>query len=163
MQKAVFLDRDGVINHDPGDYTYKLDEFTINEGVIEGLQLLCQAGYMLIIITNQGGIAKGRYGFDDVDKIHNHFLGICKENNIDIEEVYYCPHHSDLEKCLCRKPGSLFVEKAIARYNIDPKKSFFIGDKDRDIECGEACGVSGVKIELNTNLLEPIKSKILPA
>lgn len=161
MNKAVFLDRDGVINHDPGDYTKSVEEFTINDGALESLKLLVDNGYLLILITNQGGIAKKKYTKSDVSKIHDYFLGTCLKHDIKIEEIYYCPHHSDIENCICRKPNSLLVEKAIARFNIDPEKSFFIGDKMRDIECGNGAGVKGIKIDVNENILPIIKSQIL--
>ena len=72
MNKAIFFDRDGVINFDPGDYTYQLDEFKINDGIIENLKRLVETGYLLIIITNQGGIAKQIYSHDNVEKIHEY-------------------------------------------------------------------------------------------
>jgi len=152
MNKAVFFDRDGVINHDPGDYTYLLDEFIINDGIIPSLKKLSDNGYLLIIITNQGGIAKNIYTHDHVEKIHKYFIDELKKSGIELTEIYYCPHHSDVEKCLCRKPGSLLIEKAIARFNIDPKKSFMIGDKQRDVEAAEGAGIKGIKVELNENI-----------
>ena len=152
MNKAIFFDRDGVINFDPGDYTYQLDEFKINDGIIENLKRLVETGYLLIIITNQGGIAKQIYSHDNVEKIHEYLANELKKSGIELTEIYYCPHHSDVEKCLCRKPGSLFIEKAIARFNIDPKKSYMIGDKMRDVEAAENAGIKGIKVDLNENI-----------
>ena len=152
MNKAVFFDRDGVINFDPGDYTYLLNEFKINDGIIPALKKLTENGYLLVIITNQGGIAKQIYTHNEVKAIHQFLEGELKKSNIELTEIYYCPHHSDKEKCLCRKPGSLLIEKAIARFNIDPKNSFMIGDKQRDIEAAEGAGVKGIKVNLNENI-----------
>ncbi|OFX20916.1 MAG: histidinol phosphate phosphatase [Bacteroidetes bacterium GWA2_31_9b] len=152
MNKAIFFDRDGVINFDPGDYTYQLDEFKINDGIIENLKRLVETGYLLIIITNQGGIAKQIYSHDNVEKIHEYLANELKKSGIELTEIYYCPHHSDVEKCLCRKPGSLFIEKAIARFNIDQKKSYMIGDKMRDVEAAENAGIKGIKVDLNENI-----------
>jgi D-glycero-D-manno-heptose 1,7-bisphosphate phosphatase len=152
MNKAVFFDRDGVINHDPGDYTYLLEEFKINDGIITSLKKLYDKGYLLILITNQGGIAKGIYKQSHVEAIHAFLNNELKKSGIKLTEIYYCPHHSEVEKCLCRKPGSLLIEKAIARFAIDPKKSFMIGDKQRDVEAAEKVGVKGIKVGLNENI-----------
>jgi D-glycero-D-manno-heptose 1,7-bisphosphate phosphatase len=150
--KAIFLDRDGVINRDVLNYTWKISEFHILDGVFETCMELQKRGYLLIVITNQGGIGKGMYKHEDVSILHNHMVSSFKENGILISEVYYCPHHEVSGKCLCRKPGSLLVEKAVARFNIDPAQSYFVGDRDRDIEAGEGAGVKGILVEVNSNL-----------
>jgi D-glycero-D-manno-heptose 1,7-bisphosphate phosphatase len=152
MNKAVFLDRDGVINFDPGDYTYKLSEFKLNDGIIENLKRLYDNNYLLILITNQGGISKKLYSHKDVEEIHVYLAKELKKVNVQLSEIYYCPHHSINEECICRKPNSLMIEKALARFDIDPKKSFMIGDKMRDVECAEGAGVKGIKVELNKNI-----------
>jgi len=152
MNKAVFLDRDGVINHDPGDYTHNLSEFTLNEGIVDNLKKLHENGFLLILITNQGGISKGIYSHKNVEEIHAYFNKELEKAGVKLTEVYYCPHHSINEKCLCRKPNSLMIEKALAKFNIDRKKSFMLGDKDRDVECAENAGVKGIKVEINKNI-----------
>ncbi len=152
MNKAIFLDRDGVINFDPGDYTYKLEKFKINDGVIPSLKKLYDKDYLLFIITNQGGISKQIYTHKHVEDIHKHLADELKKVNIELTEIYYCPHHSVNEKCLCRKPNSLLIEKAIARFNINPEISFMIGDKQRDVEAAEKAGVKGIKVGLNENI-----------
>ena len=160
MNKAIFFDRDGVINFDPGDYTYLLEEFKINDGVISSLKKLYKQGYLLVIITNQGGISKKIYTHKHVHNIHKFLANELKKVNVEFTEIYYCPHHTINEKCLCRKPGSLLIEKAIARFNIDPKQSFMIGDKPRDVEAAENAGLKGIKIGLNENI-EGIVDQIL--
>lgn len=152
MNKAIFLDRDGVINHDPGDYTYNLSEFKLNDGIIENLKKLYDEGYLLILITNQGGISKKLYTHQNVEEIHQYLHHELKKVDAELAEIYYCPHHSTNEKCLCRKPGSLMIEKALARFNIDPKKSYMLGDKPRDVECAENAGVKGIKVGINENI-----------
>ena len=152
MNKAVFLDRDGVINHDPGDYTYHISEFKLNDGIIENLKKLYDNGFMLIIITNQGGISKGLYSQQNVEEIHNYLIQELRKVNVELAEIYYCPHHSVNENCICRKPNSLMIEKSLARFNIDPKQSFMLGDKDRDVECAKNAGVKGIKVEINKNI-----------
>jgi D-glycero-D-manno-heptose 1,7-bisphosphate phosphatase len=149
--KAVFLDRDGVINVERG-YTSRLEDFVILPDLIDVLQLLKQRGYLLIVVSNQSGIAKGLYKQSDVEILHEYLIGELAENNIVLDEIYYCVHHSDNGLCICRKPDSLFVEKAIARFNIDPSQSYFIGDKERDVLAGEKAGVKGILIEANISL-----------
>ena len=152
MNKAIFLDRDGVINKELGDYVYRLEDLELNEDVEDSLLKLKSHGYLLVVITNQSGIAKGIYGHKEVDTIHASIAESLSAKGIDIAAFYYCPHHPDFSNCLCRKPGSVMVEKAMARFNIDPTSSYFVGDRDRDVEAGEAVGVKGVKIEANTGL-----------
>lgn len=149
--KAVFLDRDGVINVERG-YTHRLEDFVILPDLIEVLQLLQKKGYLLIIVSNQSGIAKDLYTQAEVEILHQHLLGELNKNNIQLSEIYYCVHHSDVSRCICRKPDSLFVEKGLARFDIDPARSYFIGDKERDVEAGEKAGVKGILIEANISL-----------
>jgi D-glycero-D-manno-heptose 1,7-bisphosphate phosphatase len=152
MTKAVFLDRDGVINFDPGDYTYNLSQFKLNDGIIENLKRLYDNGYLLILITNQGGISKKLYSQTDVEEIHAYLAKELKKVGVQLAEIYYCPHHSVNEKCICRKPNSLMIEKALARFDIDPKQSIMLGDKIRDVACAEGAGVKGIKVEINQNI-----------
>jgi len=155
MQKAIFLDRDGVLLNDAGRYyIYKTDDIIINNGAIDALKRITNLGFLLVVISNQGGIAKQIYTKEDVEKIHSALKRQFKIEGIDIKEYYYCPHHSDVEKCLCRKPEPLLIEKALARFNIDPNKSFMIGDNKRDIDAGKKVGLSCIKIKPNQNLLD---------
>ncbi len=156
QNKAVFLDRDGVINHDPGDYTKSVSEFEILPGVLDTLKEWYQLGYKLIVITNQGGLAKGLYTVDDVEAMHQYFQGNCVMHGFEIEAFYYCLHHEAHNgKCLCRKPGSLMIEKALHRYQINPSLSIMFGDRDRDIVCAENAGVKGFKINTNSSIPKP--------
>ncbi len=153
MQKALFLDRDGVINSDEGHYyIYKTEDFKINEGIIPSLKKITQAGYLLFIVTNQGGVAKGIYSEEDVNKVHEHLLSILKKENIQIEKVYFCPHHESVSKCSCRKPSPFFIEQAIREFNISKEKSYLIGDSPRDIQAAESAGIKGIKIDSNENI-----------
>ncbi len=154
--KAIFLDRDGVINAERGDYTWLLEDFKINEGLTDALQIFQKKKYLLIVISNQGGIAKGIFKKEDVDYLHLHLVRVFKSRAIELTEIYYCPHHPDVSKCICRKPGSLLLEKAIARFNIDPAKSYFIGDADRDVEAGQKAGVKTIKMAANSSLINII-------
>ncbi|HVA98830.1 MAG TPA: HAD family hydrolase [Bacteroidia bacterium] len=152
--KAVFLDRDGVLNREKGDYIYTPEAFEILPEVSETLQFWQEKKYIFIVITNQGGISKGIYGHREVNKLHEILINKLSEKNIFIHEIYYCPHHPDQTKCICRKPDSLLIEKAIARFDIDTSQSYFIGDKLRDIEAAEKAGVKGILIEANSPLSE---------
>ena len=154
MNKAIFLDRDGVINHDPGDYTYSIDEFHILPGVLDFMKDCQEKGYLIVVITNQGGIAKGLYDHSDVTAIHTSLLQQAENAGVEINDIFYSPHHDSISNSLSRKPGSLLVERAIYKYTIDPIRSFFIGDKERDIFAGEAAGVQGILISKNAPLSE---------
>lgn len=160
-KKAVFLDRDGVINHDPGDYTLNLSEFHLLPTALEAMKQMWDAGYLLVIITNQACIAKGKTTVEAVEEIHDFLAQQGHSMGFEIAECYYCPHHPDFSNCLCRKPGSLLVEKALGRFNLDPEKCVMIGDKERDVQCAEGAGVRGVKMDVNGDLKavwESIKS-----
>lgn len=159
MNKAVFLDRDGVVNKEIG-YVYRVEDFILTDDIIPALQKLQAAGFMFVVITNQSGIAKELYTHSDVIKIHAYLGKLMKENNITIAEMYYCPHHSDVEPCTCRKPNSGMIEKAIARFNIDVKQSYMIGDKERDFEAANRAGITGIRIESDSPIL-PIADFIL--
>ncbi len=154
MNKAVFLDRDGVINSDEGHYyIYKKEHFALNQGVGEGLKLLQDDGFLLIVITNQGGIAKGVYTHEDVANVHEKMAQLLKNFGVVLTDIFYCPHHDEVEKCLCRKPGNQNIEKAIAIYNIDRNLSVMIGDHNRDIEAGKKSGLHCYKVKTNDNFL----------
>lgn len=149
MFKAVFFDRDGIVNHEVGDYIQQVKDFIILDGFIEFAKFLKKEAYLIIIITNQAGIAKGLYSHDTVAEMHELLTLRSAAEGLTIDAIYYCPHHDDYGKCLCRKPGSLMVEKTLARFKIDPIKSFMIGDKLRDKLCAEAAGVKGFVIDAN--------------
>lgn len=153
MNKALFLDRDGVINKETGVHTYELDKFIINDNVPEALKIAAGKGYLLIVITNQSGIAKGMYGHEQVESLHAYLKAELKKGGVELAEIYYCPHHPDVTKCLCRKPDSLLLEKALARFQIDAGRSFFIGDKERDKVAGDKVGVNTILIKENSSLV----------
>lgn len=153
MRKAIFLDRDGTINNNCDHYyIWQKEELLLNPGVTEALAELKARGFMLIVISNQGGISKGEFGLEDVEALHA-FLGrILEKEGVSLDEIYFCPHHSMVESCLCRKPSSLMIEKAMARFGIDPAASWMIGDAERDVEAGKAAGLSTILIEPNSDL-----------
>lgn len=152
MRKAIFLDRDGIINHDPGDYTKSVDEFEFLSGVFEALRKLNQQGFELVVITNQGGIARGLYSIQDFYTIDEYMHQSFRNEQIKVLGTYFCPHHPEGGRCLCRKPQSLMVERALQKFNLDPGMSVMVGDKERDVQCAEGAGVRGVLMPTNENL-----------
>lgn len=155
MNKAVFLDRDGVLNRELGDYVCTVEDFEVLEHNFKPLKELQDRGYTLIVITNQGGVAKGWYSEDTLAAMHSHLKARYSEYGIHLTEIYYCRHHPLYNgNCMCRKPGSLMLEKAIARFDIDKTKSYFIGDRERDVIAGEAAGVTGILIDSDQPLSE---------
>lgn len=146
--KAIFLDRDGVLNHERYDYICRLEDFEILEYQIPPLKKLYDEGYLLIIITNQGGIAHKRYTEETLGEMHIALKKKFEEYGAKITHAYYCPHHPTVTgECECRKPKSGMILEAIAAYNVDPALSVMIGDKPRDVEAGEGAGVKGILIE----------------
>ena len=142
--KCVFLDRDGVLNEDLSDYLHKLDDLIIPEGVPEALNLLKEAGFLLIVITNQAGIAKGMYGPEAVYAIHEKMQEVSGNA---LDDLYFAPSHPEFTgKSLSRKPDSLMLEKAIAKYNIDTDQSWMIGDRARDMEAGHKVGLKTIHV-----------------
>ena len=160
MNKAIFLDRDGVINRERGEYTYRIGDFEILSGLIDSLKRFREKGYLLIMITNQGGIARGIYTHADFEKVTNHLISELNKKGVELKDYFYSPHYDASGRSLSRKPDSLLIERAIAKYNIDKSKSYFIGDKERDIFAAEKAGVIPIKIESN-QLLNEIEDKIL--
>ncbi len=133
---AIFLDRDGVINKEV-NYLSNPDDFEFIEGSIEALKILMDKKYLLIVISNQAGIARGYFIEEDVEKIHGKMINILKENDVILDDIFYCPHHPDFtEECECRKPKPGMIFKARDKYNINLKKSFMVGDTLKDIEAG---------------------------
>jgi D-glycero-D-manno-heptose 1,7-bisphosphate phosphatase len=145
MNKAVFLDRDGVLNEEIGNYVWTFDSFKIVDGIIEVLQKLKSNGYKLIVVTNQAGIAKGLYTHADVKKMHDHFQ---EQSGSVIDHFYYAPGHPSVSESLMRKPDSLMWEKAMAKFNIDPSKSWMIGDKERDLIPAKKFGIKTIRVFL---------------
>ncbi len=138
MSKAIFLDRDGVINEERGDYTYKIEDFKIIHGTAQALKKLKNCGYLLIVITNQSGISQGIYSREEMNYCH-HYMNKSIGNPFDA--IYYSPYHPKISESLSRKPDSLMFEKAISRFNIDPSKSWMIGDNERDLIPARKLGI----------------------
>jgi len=144
LNKCIFLDRDGVINKDYVDYVYSEEKLEILPGVIESLQKLKSAGYLLVVITNQSGISQGIYTREDMQLCHDI---IQRASGNIISRFYFAPGHPKFSESLSRKPGSLMFERAIAKYNIDVTQSWMIGDKDRDLIPAEKLGIKTIQVD----------------
>ncbi|MDN3580672.1 D-glycero-alpha-D-manno-heptose-1,7-bisphosphate 7-phosphatase [Mucilaginibacter flavus] len=145
--KAVFLDRDGVLNQEMGDYVRRFEDFHVLDN-FDALKTLQDKGYMLLVATNQGGLAKGWYTEDELAKMHNHLREVYADHGVTITDFFYCPHHPNFTgDCDCRKPKPGLLLQGITKYNIDPALSYFIGDRERDVEAGTAAGVKGILID----------------
>lgn len=153
MTKAIFLDRDGVVNVERGEYTWRVEDFKLTAGLVSFLHEVQQRGFLTIIISNQGCIGKGICSMTDVEKAHQFMRDELRKSTIELTDIYYCPHHPNTGKCLCRKPESIMLEKAVARYQVDKSKSYFIGDTARDIEAGQKAGITTIKINPNEDLM----------
>jgi D-glycero-D-manno-heptose 1,7-bisphosphate phosphatase len=146
-KKAIFLDRDGVLNHEMNDYICRVEDFKILEYQIPPLKRLYDEGYLLIVITNQGGLALNRYTEDELNTMHNLLFEKYEEQGARFTHAYYCKHHPSVSgDCNCRKPKPGMLLEAIHTYHIDPKLSVMIGDKPRDVEAANAAGVKGILI-----------------
>lgn len=144
MNKAIFLDRDGTINVEK-NYLFKIEEFEFLDGVVDGLKKLSDAGFLLIIVTNQSGIGRGYYTEDDYYQLRDYINGKLEEYNVKITAEYFCPHLIDAKikkyaiECGCRKPKLGLFERAIEEFDIDVNASYAIGDKIRDLEIAKSC------------------------
>ncbi len=141
--KCIFLDRDGVLNVDRPNYSYQLDHFKIIDGVPQALRDLKRAGYLLVVVTNQSGIAQGIYTQQDMETCHSFLQQQCDGA---IDHFYFCPYHPSITASLARKPGTLMFEKAIAKYSIDIHLSWMIGDRGRDLIPARALGIRTIQI-----------------
>lgn len=139
MRKAVFLDRDGVINVDKS-YVYKIEDFEFCEGVFEALRHFQKLGYLLIIVTNQSGIGRGYYSEEAFQNLTAWMKKELLHVKIKIDAVYHCPHRPEA-LCACRKPKSGMFEHAIKDFDIDVSQSWMIGDKPSDIDAALGAGI----------------------
>lgn len=145
-KRAIFLDRDGVVNIDNG-YVSVVDDFEFIEGVIEALQKLKDKGYLLVIITNQSGIARGYFSEDQFNALTEWMDWSLADRGVDLDGIYYCPHHAEHGigeykiDCDCRKPKAGMINEAVKELDIDLSQSVLVGDKVSDIQAGIAAGI----------------------
>ena len=141
QKKALFLDRDGTINVEK-HYVYKKEDFVFIPGIFDLLKHFTEHGYLIFIISNQSGIARGFYSENDYNILNEWMLNEFELKGIKITKVYHCPHHPDITgPCNCRKPKPGMILQAIEEFNINPTASVLIGDKKSDILAGENAGI----------------------
>lgn len=142
MQKCLFLDRDGVINRDIG-YAFKPEHISFVPGIFALCRHLQNQGYIIIIITNQSGIARGYYSEADFQALNHWLKQAFAEQGITITDIFHCPHHPDITgHCDCRKPEPGMLLQAIKKYPIAPQFSIMVGDKSSDLVAARAAGIA---------------------
>jgi len=145
--KALFLDRDGVVNVDHG-YVYQPEKFEFIPGVFSACKAFVDAGFKLIIVTNQSGIGRGYYNEDDFQSLTEWMVSQFLKNNVTVTDVYYCPHHPKkaqpeyLKDCNCRKPAPGMLYQGIKEHNINPDLSIMVGDKLSDLQAAKAANIA---------------------
>jgi D-glycero-D-manno-heptose 1,7-bisphosphate phosphatase len=147
MKRAAFFDRDGTINVDRG-HTHRLEDLEFIPGRPGLIRKYNDAGYLVIVATNQAGIAKGLYAEEDMHRFNAQMdRRLREEHGAHVDAFYFCPHHPDFTgECGCRKPKPGMLLKAIADFGIDARRSVMFGDSDADMEAAKACGVRGILI-----------------
>ena len=153
--KAIFLDRDGVVNEDK-HYVFKIDDFEFKKGLFDLCKYLIELDYLIVIITNQSGISRGDFTEADFHLLNDWMLIELNSNDVDVAAVYYCPHLPE-DNCNCRKPAAGLAIAASDQLNIDLSQSWIIGDKDSDIELGVNAEIGG-KILLQSEYVTPTRT-----
>ena len=163
---AAFLDRDGVLNVDVG-YAHRPDQLQWVPGAPDAVRLLNQAGYLVIVISNQSGVARGYFEESVVEKFHKHMQETLTAAGAHVDAFYYCPHHPEgtvksfAVSCRCRKPGIGMLEHATQDWPIDVASSFLIGDKDDDMAAATAFKIRGIKFDSRAqSLLDVVRREI---
>jgi D-glycero-D-manno-heptose 1,7-bisphosphate phosphatase len=150
MRRAVFLDRDGTINVEK-DYLYRIEEFEFIDGSVEAIKLLNEAGFLVVVVSNQSGVARGYYSEYDVELLHRHIALELEKSGARVDAWMFCPHHPDgggsySLPCICRKPLPGMLKEAASRYHITLETSVMIGDKLADIGAGNAAGCRAILV-----------------
>lgn len=161
QKRAVFIDRDGTINVEK-EYLYRVDDFEFIPGAPQALRLLNEAGFLVVVVTNQSGVARGYFTEEDVGILHRHIAAELAKTGARVDAWYYCPHHpsgrgSYSLACRCRKPLPGMLLEAALRHNIDLAKSVMIGDKLADVEAGQAAGCRTILVRTGYGADEEIR------
>lgn len=150
MNKAIFLDRDGTLNEDPG-YLGNPEQVILLPTVGEALNILKnQLNFLLIVVSNQSGVARGLITEEDVKKVNSRINELLSEYHVKIDEFFYCPTHPDfnsIDECKCRKPSPKMIIDASEKFNIDLKLSYLIGDNISDIESAINAGCKSILVK----------------
>lgn len=152
LKPVVFLDRDGTINYDAG-YINDIDNFVMYPYAAQAIRMLNINGFLVVVITNQSGLARGFFTEETLSEIHNKMLHDLKKQGALIDAVYFCPHdpNAKLEKykavCSCRKPETGLIDMALKDLQIDKSRMYFIGDKHSDIMAGYKSGCKTIMVK----------------
>lgn len=163
---AAFLDRDGVLNVDHG-YAHRADQLDWVKGAQEAVRLLNEAGFTVIVVTNQSGVARGMYSEADIHAFHAHMQEALNAQGAHIDAFYHCPHHPEgsveafTGACDCRKPGTGMLEQAAREWPLDLERSFLIGDRDGDMEAAAAFKIRGIRFDhAGQSLADVVRSQL---
>ncbi len=142
--RAVFLDRDGVVMHD-ANYVGDVERVIVVPAALRSLKRLLDAGYRLFVVTNQSGVGRGYFTREAVEKIHAYLDAEFAKVGVHFDRYYVCPHHPE-DNCDCRKPKPKFLREAAAEYGLDLARSFMVGDRSTDIQCGQNAGTRTILV-----------------
>ena len=155
MTKAIFLDRDGVINQERKDYVKKIDEFKILDKIADAINIIKSHGFLVIIITNQSAINRKLLSVETLNKIHEKLQSYLEKYDTSFDQVYFCPHMPS-ENCECRKPKPGLIIQAVTDFKIDLSQSYMIGNSETDLQAARNAGCNGILLKKNQTLLEVI-------
>ncbi len=164
MKPAVFLDRDGTLIEDVG-YLDRLDRIALFPWTVDAIRALNRGGFIVVVITNQSGVARGFFTEAFVEETHRHLAAQLAAGGARIDAYYYCPHHPDgtvaayRRQCECRKPASGLVDRAVRELDLDPARSFVVGDKWLDVELARAAGARGILVRTGTGAAEEARPR----
>ena len=160
MNRAIFFDRDGVLNEEVG-YLWEIEKFKWIDGAREAIKFCNERGLLAIVVTNQSGIARGLYTSREVDALHNFMQKSLAEFGAHIDGFYYCPHHPDFSgECDCRKPKPGLILRVCEDFKINPAQSILFGDSARDLEAAQAAGLRAGILFTGGNLFEVVKAAV---
>ena len=155
MTRAIFLDRDGVINQERKDYVKKLDEFIILDKTSDAINIIKNHGFLVIIITNQSPINRKLLSVETLNKIHEKLQSYLERYDTSFDGVYFCPH-TPSENCECRKPKPGLILQAVIDFQIDLSESYMIGNSETDIHAAKNAGCKGILLKKDQTLLEVV-------
>ena len=155
MTKAIFLDRDGVINQERKDYVKKIDEFIILDKTSDAINIIKNHGFLVIIITNQSPINRKLLSVETLNKIHEKLQSYLERYDTSFDGVYFCPH-TPSENCECRKPKPGLILQAVIDFQIDLSESYMIGNSETDIHAAKNAGCKGILLKKDQTLLEVV-------
>lgn len=144
--KLIILDRDGVINHDRDDFVKSADEFVPIDGSIDAIARLHKAGFIVVVATNQSGLARGKFDLDDLEAMHEKLTQLVEEQGAELSAIFYCPHSPE-DNCKCRKPLPGMIDAIEAEFNISAEGFYFVGDSLRDMQAAATKGCKPILVK----------------